>query len=98
MEHSSYRNKQNHFEKKKQDNLVKTLQLKQLDVGNYTNGFIRASVLSYLLTYLLTSLLTLLILLACLRASWFRIFFEKLTVTQLVKKYPAFVMEPKGSL
>jgi hypothetical protein len=36
----------------------------------------------YLLTYLLTS--------------WCRILFEKLIVTQLVKKYPAFFMEPEG--
>jgi hypothetical protein len=27
-----------------------------------------------------------------------RIFFEKLIVSQLVKKYPAFFMEPEGSL
>jgi len=27
-----------------------------------------------------------------------RILFEKLIVTQLVKKYPAFCVEPKGSL
>jgi hypothetical protein len=36
---------------------------------------------SYLLTYLLTV--------------WFRILFEKLIVTQLVKKYPAFLWNPK---
>jgi hypothetical protein len=29
---------------------------------------------------------------------WSRILFEKLIVTQPVKKYPAFFMEPKGSL
>jgi hypothetical protein len=29
---------------------------------------------------------------------WCRIWFEKLTVTKLVKKYPAFFMEPEGSL
>jgi hypothetical protein len=30
--------------------------------------------------------------------TWCRILFEKLTVTQLVKKYSAFFMEPEGSL
>jgi hypothetical protein len=40
-------------------------------------------VITYLLTYLLTCLLT----------PWCRILFEKLMVTQLVKKYPAFFME-----
>jgi hypothetical protein len=29
---------------------------------------------------------------------WYRIFFEKLIVTQLVKQQPSFYMEPKGSL
>jgi hypothetical protein len=29
---------------------------------------------------------------------WCRIFFEKLVVTQLVKEWPAFILEPKGSL
>jgi hypothetical protein len=29
---------------------------------------------------------------------WCRTLFEKLIVTQLVKKYPAFFMEPEGSL
>jgi hypothetical protein len=29
---------------------------------------------------------------------WFRVLFEKLIITQLVIKYPAFFMEPKGSL
>jgi hypothetical protein len=38
----------------------------------------------YLLTYLLTP--------------WCRILFEKLIVTQLIKKYPAFFMEPEGLL
>jgi hypothetical protein len=28
---------------------------------------------------------------------WCRILFEKLTVTELVKQYPAFFMEPEGS-
>jgi hypothetical protein len=42
-------------------------------------------ILTYLLTYLLTHSLTL----------WCRIF-EKLTVTQLVKKYPAFLWNPKA--
>jgi len=28
---------------------------------------------------------------------WYRILFEKLIFTQLVKKYPAFFMEPEGS-
>jgi hypothetical protein len=41
---------------------------------------------TYLLTYLLTYSLT----------PWRRILFEKLIVTQLVKKY--FLMEPEGSL
>jgi hypothetical protein len=40
-------------------------------------------ILTYLLTYLLTP--------RC------RILFEKLIVTQLVKKYPAFFTEPEGS-
>jgi hypothetical protein len=40
--------------------------------------------LTYLLTYLLTS--------------WFKTFFEKLKVTQLVKQYPPFFMESEGSL
>jgi hypothetical protein len=31
-------------------------------------------------------------------APWCRILFENLIVTQLVKKYPAFFMEPEGSL
>jgi hypothetical protein len=38
-------------------------------------------------TYLLTDLFT----------SWCRILFEKLIVIQLIKKYPAFFMEPRGS-
>jgi hypothetical protein len=42
---------------------------------------------TYLLTYLLTYSLT----------SWCRILFEKLIVTQLIKKYPAFFMETEGS-
>jgi hypothetical protein len=29
---------------------------------------------------------------------WYRALFEKLIVTQLVKKYPDFFMEPEGSL
>jgi hypothetical protein len=29
---------------------------------------------------------------------WRRILFEKTIVTQLIKKYPAFLMEPEGSL
>jgi hypothetical protein len=41
-----------------------------------------------LLTHLLTHSLT----------PWCRILFEKLIVTQLIKKYPAFFMEPKVSL
>jgi hypothetical protein len=41
-------------------------------------------VVTYLLTYLLTP--------------WCRILFENLIVTQPVKKYPAFFMEPEGSL
>jgi hypothetical protein len=41
----------------------------------------------YLLTYLLTYSLT----------PWCRTLFEKLIVIQLVKKYPAFFMEPEGS-
>jgi hypothetical protein len=40
-----------------------------------------------LLTYLLAYLIT----------PWCRILCEKLIVTQLVKKYPAFFMEPEGS-
>jgi hypothetical protein len=39
---------------------------------------------TYLLTYSLTP--------------WYRALFEELIVTQLFKKYPAFFMEPKGSL
>jgi hypothetical protein len=39
-----------------------------------------------------TSLLTYLLI------PWLRILFEKLIVTQLVKEYPAFFMEPEGSL
>jgi hypothetical protein len=42
-------------------------------------------VVLYLLTYLLTCLLT----------PWCRILFEKLIVIQLVKKYPAFLWNPK---
>jgi hypothetical protein len=42
----------------------------------------------YLLTYLLTHSLT----------PWCRILFEKLIVTQLVKKLSCFLMEPAGSL
>jgi hypothetical protein len=38
----------------------------------------------HILTYLLTP--------------WYRIFFEKLTVTELVKPLPAFFMAPEGSL
>jgi hypothetical protein len=34
-------------------------------------------------------------LLACLLTPWCRILFEKLIVTQLVKKYPAFLWNPK---
>jgi hypothetical protein len=41
-------------------------------------------IFTYLFTYLLTS--------------WCRTLFEKLTVTQLAKKYPAFFMELEGSL
>jgi hypothetical protein len=44
--------------------------------------------LPYLLTYLLTYSLT----------PWYRIFFEELVVTQLVKEYSALFMEPEGSL
>jgi hypothetical protein len=44
---------------------------------------IKLKLTSYLLTYLLTP--------------WYRIFFEKLIVTQLVKQ-PAFFMEPEASL
>jgi hypothetical protein len=40
-----------------------------------------------LFTYLLTYLLT----------PWCRTLFEKLIVTQLIKKYPAFFMETKDS-
>jgi hypothetical protein len=29
---------------------------------------------------------------------WYKALFEKLIVTQLVKKYPVFFMEPEGSL
>jgi hypothetical protein len=43
--------------------------------------------LTYLLTYLLTHSLT----------PWCRILFEKLIVTQLIKKCPALFMEPKVS-
>jgi hypothetical protein len=46
----------------------------------------------YLLTYLLTYILTYLLTPRC------RTLFEKLIVTQLVKKYPTFFMEPEGSL
>jgi hypothetical protein len=41
----------------------------------------------YLLTYLLTHSLT----------PWCRILFEKLIVTQLIKKKSRFLMEPEGS-
>jgi hypothetical protein len=41
------------------------------------------SIITYLLTYLLTP--------------WCRILFEKLIVTQIIKKYFAFFMEPEGS-
>jgi len=34
---------------------------------------------------------------AYLLTAWSRILFEKLIVTQLIRKYPAFFMEPKGS-
>jgi hypothetical protein len=44
-----------------------------------------ACLLTYLLTYLLTHSLT----------PWCRILFEKLIVTQLIKKYPAFLWNPK---
>jgi hypothetical protein len=47
---------------------------------------------TYLLTYLRTYLLTYLL------TPWFRIVFEKLIVTQLIKKYPAFFIEPEGIL
>jgi hypothetical protein len=47
---------------------------------------------SYLLPYLLTYLLT--YSLTHSLTPWRRILFEKLIVTQLVKKYPAFFMEP----
>jgi hypothetical protein len=33
-----------------------------------------------------------------LLTTWCRTLFEKLIVTQIVKKYPAFFMEPEGSL
>jgi hypothetical protein len=46
-----------------------------------------SSALGWLLTYLLTHSLT----------PWCRIF-EKLIFTQIFKKYPAFFMEPEGSL
>jgi hypothetical protein len=48
--------------------------------------------LLYLLTYLLTSFLPYLL------TPWCRTLFEKLIVTQLVKKYPAFFMKPEASL
>jgi hypothetical protein len=48
----------------------------------------RQKKLTYLLTYLLTYSLT----------PWCRVLFEKLIVIQLVKKYPAFSMEPESSL
>jgi hypothetical protein len=47
------------------------------------------SVLTYLLTYLLTHSLTHSL------TPWCRILFEKLIVTQLVKKYPASLWNPK---
>jgi hypothetical protein len=40
-------------------------------------------------------LVSLACLLACLLTPWCRILFEKLIVTQLVKKYPAFLWNPK---
>jgi hypothetical protein len=54
-------------------------------------GCVLGEMLNYLLTYLLTYSLTHSL------TPWYRILFEKLIVTQLVKKYP-FCMEPKGSL
>jgi hypothetical protein len=46
-------------------------------------------VLNYLLTYLLTHSLTHSL------TPWCRVLFEKLIVTQLVKKFPAFLWNPK---
>jgi hypothetical protein len=48
-------------------------------------GFISYTLL--IRTYLLTHSLT----------SWCRILYEKLIVTQFIKKYPAFFIEPEGS-
>jgi hypothetical protein len=47
--------------------------------------------ITYLLTYSPTYLLTYLL------TTWCRILFEKLIVTQLIYKYPAFFMEPERS-
>jgi hypothetical protein len=49
-------------------------------------------IVTYLLTYLLTHSLTHSL------TPWCGTLIEKLIVTQLVKKYPAFFMEPEGSL
>jgi hypothetical protein len=49
-------------------------------------------VLLTLLTYIHTYIHT------CIHTPWCRTIFVKLIVTQVVKKYPAFCMEPEGSL
>jgi hypothetical protein len=58
-----------------------------------------AALLTYIHTYILTYLLYLLTYFTYSvthsLTPWCRILFEKLTVTQLVKKYPAFLWNPK---
>jgi hypothetical protein len=56
----------------------------QCPSGRKPLGYWDMHLLTYLLTYLFHS--------------WCRIFFEKLIITQLVKHYPAFFMEPEGTL
>jgi hypothetical protein len=60
-----------------------TRNMNSYDISQYT------TLTDTLLTYLLTLLYFLIL--------WCRILFEKLTVTQLIRKYPAFFMEPQGS-
>jgi hypothetical protein len=56
-------------------------------MGFHQSTFSKLNSLTHSLTHSLSLSLT----------PWYRILFEKLSVTQLIKKYPDFFMEPEGS-
>jgi hypothetical protein len=64
--------------------------MKKSQVAHARNQVIKSHtrLFTYLVTYLLSFLLT----------AWCRMLFEKLIATQLIKKHPAFFMDPQGSL